>query len=214
MWAANEKGAFSGDLDFVHIYLGPRKQPWFQEHVYSEGAVPAIADHGVVLGDSALLVEYIESKFAGSGVSLLPADPRLQVQVRAVVKAFDNHGVLGQALMNKDPAADAEKLAAAAAFVRTINAKYAAVPSEGPFLLGSEPSVADAVVLPILLRFYVGLAFYRGFDLLPKDDATVSRLYAALHAARARPAFVRTMPPDDIIVAAQFNMLGGVPPSA
>ncbi len=36
-------------------------------------------DHSMVLGDSALLVEYVESKFAGSGVALLPADPRLQV---------------------------------------------------------------------------------------------------------------------------------------
>ncbi len=47
-----------------------------------------------------------------------------------------------------------------------------------------------------------------------KGDASVVRLRAALLAARARPAFVRTMPPDDVIVAAQFSMAGGTIPSA
>ena len=61
-----------------------------------------------------------------------------------------------------------------AAFARSLSAKYAAQASSGPFFFGAEPSLVDVIVLPLVLRFYVGLAFYRGFDLLPKARAIMT----------------------------------------
>lgn len=215
MWAAYEKGLFaSGAMDFVHINMGKWKQPWFQKEVYSVGAIPALADGGMVLGESALLVEYVANKFRGVGPDLLPADPRIHLLMQRVVKSFDRHAPLADALYNREPATDAAKLAAAVKFVQAVNTEYARVPSAGPFLLGETPCVADMVVLPVLMRFHLGLLFFRSFDLLPEGDVRVARVATALRAALRRPAFLRTLPPYHYILASQWTAAGGILPEA
>jgi glutathione S-transferase len=48
--------------------------------------------------------------------------------------------------------------------LRELNARYAAASPEGPFFFGSNISVVDLAVVPILARFSIALALYRGFQ--------------------------------------------------
>lgn len=63
-----------------------------------------------------------------------------------------------------DPAKDTEVLGGLMTLLRELNARYAAASPEGPFFFGSNISVVDLAVVPILARFSIALALYRGFQ--------------------------------------------------
>lgn len=212
-WALLEKEA-AGAVDYIHIDLNAVKPAWFKERVSSK-CLPAIADRGIIIDDAAIVVEYIEARFHGHGTQLMPSDPCHQAVARSTVKFIDsNLCTLFKSLMCTDPSKDREVFANLMALLRELNGRYIAASSVGPYFFGDSLSVVDLAVVPLLARFSVALALYRGFQPLREDDPSVSRLLESVKAAKARPAFAASMPSDEFIAAAYFTYAAGAPAPA
>lgn len=103
-------------MEYVHVELGPGGKPaWYTEKVNPFGTVPCIYDEGKGVFESMNVAEYLEEKFAGHGVALLPeakgpkADPVSRAGVRTLLGQFeDKYRATFYALM-LNPNADGEK---------------------------------------------------------------------------------------------------------
>lgn len=202
-WALREKGLLEdGTVRYVHGDLFETKPAWYQEHVYSKGTYPSLAVDGTVIGESAIVLEYLEDRWP-ERTRIMPDCPLQRAAVRFLFKTFDaGLGVLYDVLTNAEPADDVSKVAVAVAFLKTIEALFAKQ-SGGPYFLGAALSIADIAVVPFLERFLILLPFYRGCELM--DLGGCVRLRACRDACVARPAFAASFPPAEFIVASYLS---------
>lgn len=63
-----------------------------------------------------------------------------------------------------DGSKDREVFGNLMALLRELNGRYAAASPVGPYFFGDSLSVVDLAVVPLLARFSVALALYRGFQ--------------------------------------------------
>ncbi len=199
---------------YIHVDLGDDKPAWFKEHVDPRfGTVPCVYDHGRGVFESAIVVEYLEEKFAGRGTALMPqgalrvltaACVWLSVRcsiasrkracvrackdaaLRAAVRLFVSQlsfAPMYAFLLDQDRAKDSEHIAACRDALVGIEAHYTAASPTGPFFLGEALSAADIALLPFLDRLCPGLAAHRGWHML--DDADAPPLPRICSAFRA-----------------------------
>lgn len=208
-WSLFEKTVDPSEYKYVHINLGPTKPEWYKETVNPSGTVPCFYDNGKPVFESSTAVEFAEEKFAGRGNALMPADLTERAAVRNFIKRF-NEGIpkYYRVLMNKDPAADEEKIAEMRQEVAEINALYEKQ-SAGPYFLGEEFSAADLNAITFFARFNVLLPFYRGVVPFPEGDPSSARLLAALQAGSKRPGFIATFPEPEYFGAVYWSYAGG-----
>ena len=90
-----------------------------------------------------------------------------------------------------DPSKDAEKFAALTALLRDLNSKYLAASPVGPWFLGDSLSIVDLAVIPLVARFSIALALYRGFQPLQKVRWDRGRL--CVHTALMDAAWPLTL---------------------
>jgi stringent starvation protein A len=106
------------------------------------GRVPVIEDDGFVLPESAVIMEYLEDRYAEP--PLWPADPAERAAARLLVERFDRLSSPYYALRRGDEGARprlGERLA-----------ELDALLAGRPFLTGREFGLADAAYLPWILR--------------------------------------------------------------
>ena len=132
------------------------------------------------------VVEYLCRKLTSS---LIPRNPDDERTAREVVELFEST-CLGPLYGLLKCQVDAEKLefiGKIQSSLGAIEAMYASA-SDGPFLLGDDPCIADISVTPFLDRFSATLTHYRDFN--PLNNCP--RLTGLLTAARERPGFQTT----------------------
>lgn len=200
-WALKEKAI---DVDYIHIELGPSKPSWYAQ-VNPFGTVPALFEEGRPVFESLVLVEFLEERFKGTPVSLLPDDLFLRAQIRALSSKWGDrlrhhYAILGQPDPAKWPELERELHEAYLSFLKDVEALNG--PSSGPYLLGEHLTLLDIAVFPFVDRFSAVLKHYRNIDLLPAGDARFDRIRNAFEAVKLRPAFQATSQTPDFYIAA------------
>ncbi|KAM4089844.1 hypothetical protein ACJW30_09G014900 [Castanea mollissima] len=132
--ATRYKG-LDGIIKLVPINIRNRPD-WYKERVYPENKVPSLEHHGEVIGESLVLIRYLDSNFEGP--SLLPDDP--------AKKEFADE------LITYSPAFD---------YLEKALHKF----NDGPFFLGHELSLADITYAPFVENFQAVLSELWNYDI-------------------------------------------------
>ena len=172
-----------------------QKEAWFTE-IYkralganegSDGKVPVIEDDGFILAESAIIAEYLATKYgSSSGKDLSITAPQdkafasvfLEHHVQQYTKAF--YTLLREQNPDNQKAASDELLKA----IRKISDALAA--RGGPYLLGERLTLPDLLFYPFVERLPV-LQHLRNFS-IPEDDASFAPFLRFRDALAARPA--------------------------
>jgi glutathione S-transferase len=151
--------------------------------------VPCLYDQGLGVFESAIVAEYLDSKY-GNGNLFCRDDPAKASLLRLVASKFEMGSLYGL-LRNKDSEKNSEFESEIQYMLTELETIYRVNASSyresGPYLLGSQFSAAEIMVMPFFYRFKTILKHYRGFDLLPQEKYPL--LTAAFEASIDRPAF-------------------------
>lgn len=161
--ALAEKGLLEdGTVDYIHIDLGANKPAWYTD-VNPSGTVPCVYQGARPVFESSVIVEYLDEEFPDRGTKLFPGDAVVNAKVRVFITEFNNNCIrpFYGLLMNKDPALDEEKKAAAREAIVKLDGFLAKGSDAGPYFLGDTFSAADVTAAPFIVRFVHTLGYYR-----------------------------------------------------
>lgn len=157
-----------------------------------QGLIPVLVHDGHALTQSLAIIEYLDELHPHP--ALLPADPLARARARswAQLIACDIHPLNNlrvlQALEREFQASEGARMAWMRHWMETgftaLETAVAASGSEGPFLSGDRPGLADCCLVPQLYNA-------RRFEM---DLSAWPRLLAAEHACLALPAFEQARP--------------------
>lgn len=165
----------------------------------SDGKVPVLQDDSLTLTESAVIVDYIASKYKGEQCDILPSTPLdrakamlFQEQVISKVVPSFYAALKGTSESEEVQAKTKEGwLGAVATLSKALEA------NGGPYVLGQTFTVPDLLVWPFVQRF-VTLKHYRGLEVPSTPE------YAAFHrwasACQARKSVQAKGMPDDYFV--------------
>lgn len=155
--ALREKGV---EHELVQLPLPAYKQdPYVADH-HPFGKAPAFEHDGFRLYESQAILRYIDEAF--SGPALQPADLRERArmnQIMGIVDAYAHPSIAGGVLWNRFLAprlgipVDEAAVEAALPRARTCLAEVERLMGDRPYLAGGTLSLADILVLPILVYF-------------------------------------------------------------
>jgi len=183
-----EKGVTN--FDYIHIDLGPSKPAWYSK-VNPLGTVPCIYDEGKPVFESMIICEFLEEKYKGHGIALMPESPQLRAAVRFFYTQFgEKLKALYQLLMNQDASKTEELKNNVTALMKDFNDKMKEQ-SDGPFFLGKDISLADISIVTFIERMSLVLKHYREFDIFG-DQENTGRLFTLFQEVKKRPAFQQT----------------------
>lgn len=132
---------------------GYRSEAW--RKIVPMGTIPALDDQGFVLAESEAILEYLEERYAER--SLLPQELLQRAQVRMLARLHDLHvepRVRALFALIRQPQ-ERSQLPQLQAALDDKLARLAQVARPGPYLAGSQPTLADcgfAVTLPLADR--------------------------------------------------------------
>lgn len=193
VWLALEHKKLPYELKLLSFSEGDLKKPEFLA-VNPRGKVPAIVDDGFTLYESVAILEYLEERYPGAGLPLLPREPEARATVRRMVQEADGYfgptnGKLVRLVLfvkEPDPAAIAE---ARATLIPELERFEAAI--QGDFLAGPL-SAADFTLYPMLaLTQRIG----KKQPQHAIDDHIGPKLTAWMKRIEALPYFEKTIPP-------------------
>ncbi len=182
------------DLVEVDVF-GPGGPPADHLARHPFGRIPAFDHDGFVLYETAVITRYVDEAFAGP--ALQPADARGRARVGQIVAMIDAYGyrplvwglfVGRNRAVAQGQVPDETAIAAARAQARTFLAALEALCGDGPWMVGSDLSLADLHLAPVFA--YFTLTDDAG-DLL----APCPRLRAWWQAMAARPSLSATRSP-------------------
>jgi glutathione S-transferase len=189
---ALEEKAAEHELIPVNLINGEHKQP---AHVARNpfGTVPAFAHDGLEIYETSPILRYVDQVFPG--VSLTPDDPRQRARMNQVISIIDYHGyssMIGQiavhrlfsVLLVNGP--DEEVVKAGTPRAALCLKEIDRIKGDDPFLAGSQLSLADLYVVPIL--FYLRMTPER--ELMTPYRG----LETWMQRMTERPSFKRTAP--------------------
>jgi len=162
--ALEEKGV-GYDLVPVDVFAPDGVPAWYLEH-HPFGRIPAFEHDGFRLFEASAIARYADEAF--DGPALQPNDARSRARMNQIIGLLDAYGyramvwdVAVERLEQSPPdeALIAKGLSQAEAVLRTLTA----LKSEGPWLLGSQLTLADLHAAPII-GYFVKVA--EGQDLL------------------------------------------------
>jgi glutathione S-transferase len=163
---------------FTETLIGLRS-PETDAHIRAAGSpsglVPVLKDGDLVVWDSLAICEYVAERFPEA--QLWPADPAARALGRAACAEMHAgfHSMRGELSMDLARREKATLVPATEDDVRRMVALWNSLLSRfgGPFLLGAQWSIADAVFTPVATRL-------RSYGVLPSDfgDAGPAGAYA------------------------------------
>ena len=174
-------------IDIVPIPGGDLKSPEYLR-IYPLGKTPALDADGALIGESEIINEYIEDKYPAP--PLRPADPEARARVRGFGRFVDLyleppfHALFPQVMgAEKDQAFIDARLAEIAMRLDQLEAIF----STGPYALGSQFTLADCSLAPLM--FYAQLTL----QLLGRAPSTDGRqkLASWWAAVQRRPSVHR-----------------------
>jgi glutathione S-transferase len=191
--ALEEKGV-DYTLEEVDILQGAGQSP---SHLARQpfGKVPAFEHDGLPLYETAAIIRYIDEAFPGP--KLQPADPKRRARMVQIISVNDSYAYpnfIGKVVWQRavvpllGGAPDDKIVADAMPMVeKTAVALEALTDNAGPFLCGSEISLADLHLAPVM-------AYFSGTPEGQKALAKAPRLNRWWQAISARPSVVKTQP--------------------
>jgi glutathione S-transferase len=178
-------------LAFELIEIDLQNKPsWFDATISAYGKVPALAHGDVHIWESAVINEYLEEAFPAP--ALLPRTPAARAHARiAIDYANQKFSPAYHAFLRATQPDAQRELETALAFLENeLLAK-----SDGPFFLGSLPSLVDYTLYPWFER-WPALAHFRGLEI----PAAHTRLHRWLSAIAARPAVIAERSPSEFYI--------------
>lgn len=195
VWLALEHKQIPYELRTMSFSSGELKSPEYLR-INARGRVPAIADGGFTLYESAAIVEYLDEAYAGNGAALFPGGKSQRALVRRIVAENDNY--LAQAN---------ERLVERILFTRKESWDEAAIEeARGAFntelarfetrltadWLAGELSAADHAVYPIIA---LALRMQKRKPELGIDAMLGPRVKSWMSRVESLPYFEKTYPP-------------------
>ncbi|KAM3736899.1 hypothetical protein ACB098_09G016700 [Castanea mollissima] len=142
-------------IELVPINIQNRPD-WYKERVYPENKVPSLEHSGEVIGESLVLIKYLDSHFEGP--SLLPDDPAKTEFADELITYSDTFNKIvftsfkGDTVKEAGPAFD---------YLEKALHKF----NDGPFFLGHEFSLADITYGPFVENFQAVLSELWNYDI-------------------------------------------------
>jgi glutathione S-transferase len=149
---------------------------------HPHGKVPAIADDGVVVFESAAIVLYLTDKFPQNGIGPAVGDPQRGAYLSWLAYYA---GVFEPALISKFMKLEVPRVTAGWVAIEEVMPVIIARLAAGPFWLGERFSGLDVL-------FGTTFAQFAQSDMMPKSPV----LEAYVKRIVARPAFARAMAKD------------------
>ncbi|EMD00209.1 hypothetical protein BAUCODRAFT_21851 [Baudoinia panamericana UAMH 10762] len=144
-------------IPYQYIEVNPYHKPDSLLKLNPRGLVPTLQYDNKPLYESTVICEFLEDAYPDHGPHLLPEDPR-------IIPAFHR-------FLQYQPMEDKEGLKEVREdFLGKLKELAAEMDPNGPFFLGSEPSLIDFVVAPWVMRLWVFDHFKEGLG-IPESDA-------------------------------------------
>jgi glutathione S-transferase len=138
---------------------------------------PLLYHAGLTLTESAVIIDYIDEAFAGSGPALMPPDARGRALLRLLAKQLEG----------LDVHTERARPEARRKSERALGRLESELHDRGtPFLHGAEPGRTDVMIWPFLADLHLRRLL---------DAASYPAATAYVDRARARPSFQTTRPP-------------------
>ena len=196
VWLALERKQLAYDLRILSSDAGDLKTAEFTA-INPRGKVPAIADDGFVLYESAAIIEYLEDNYPQSGERLWPHAIRARALARRIAGEADSYlypsvrKLVLELIARREGQPDAAIIEEAKA---TLVREFALLERSlsGPFVAGVEPSAADFAHYPlaaIIRRIHVRQPHYKVGDVLANG------VREWMEQIETLPYFAKTMPP-------------------
>jgi glutathione S-transferase len=194
VWLALEHKQIPYDLRTMSFSSGELKSPEYLR-INPRGRVPAIADGGFTLYESAAIVEYLDEAYTGNGV-LFPGGKSQRALVRRIVAENDNY--LAQAnerlveriLFTKKENWNEAAIEEACASFNAELERFEAILTED--WLAGELSAADHAVYPIIA---LALRMQKRKPELGIDAMLGPRVKSWMSRVESLPYFEKTYPP-------------------
>lgn len=172
----------------IVVGLGNDMPKSYGQHVNRYATVPCLYDSGVAVYESAIVAEYIDSKW-NNGTLFGRDSPAMMQLIRLLAAKFEIgafYGLLRCQEEGEKRAALEKQIHDTMTELETIYRENAApYRADGPYLLGSRLSAAEIMIMPFVYRFNGLLQHYRKFEFVSKYPLVA----AAFAASEGRPGF-------------------------
>lgn len=184
---------------YEYIEVNPYNKPRSLLDLNPRGLVPTLQYDNKPLYESTVICEFLEEAYPDHGPQLLPKDPYARARIRIwtdfctsrIIPAF-------QRFLQFQPMSDTEGLKEVRAnFLARLKELTAEMDPNGPFFMGSEPSLIDFVVAPFVVRLWIFDHFKGGIGMPAEgqggdDEKTWARLRKWINAVQERPSIKNT----------------------
>ncbi|KAK8512234.1 hypothetical protein V6N13_097103 [Hibiscus sabdariffa] len=192
VWITRNYKGLQHKIKLVPLNL-QNKPAWYKEKVYPENKVPALEHDGKIIGDSLVLIKYVNGNFEGP--SLLPNDPDKRKLYEELLSDMDKFTGMVFTTFKGD-----STTGAGAAFDHL---EHALTKYDGPFLLGSEFSLADIAYITLVERFQIYLSEAFNYDI----TAGRPKLAAWIEAVNKIDAYKQTKKTDPNELVALYKKM-------
>jgi len=199
-------------IPYQYVECDPYNKPKALMDINPRGLVPAlkIGDNGERLGESTVIMEYLEERFSSPGTpSLLPplSEPYQRARVRLAADNVNRNIVpcFYRYLLNQDSEKQAE---CAQEFLENLIKFVESMDDEGPFWGGKDLGWVDVMIAPWILRAKNVLRHYRGF-VLPTEPGSRYKKWEA--AVLDHPAVRATTSTDQLYIDNYLRYAKNVP---
>jgi glutathione S-transferase len=182
-------------IPYQYIEVNPYDKPASLLTLNPRGLVPTLEYDAKPLYESTVICEFLEDAYPDHGPRLLPSDPYERARTRIWTDFCTSRIIPAwHRFLQFQPASDEVGLKTVRdEFLGKLKEFAAEMHSEGPFFLGSEPSLIDFVVAPWVQRLWVFDHFKGGVGIPAEgdgggDDKVWGRLRKWKAAVEQRPS--------------------------
>jgi len=179
----------------THVAIDLANKPDWLPRFSPLGKVPAVTyledGQQQVLIESLVLLQWAQDYFAGVGPSLVPSSAAQAARMRIIISRFDS-GIVSAWYKLLRAKEEGEVASLLSDLSRELDWVEGQMDGKGPFLLGPNPTLADAACAPWLLRKFV-VQHWRGIDML----AGRPKLQAWLEHYKSLPEVQATFQPPE-----------------
>jgi glutathione S-transferase len=182
-------------IPYQYIEVNPYDKPQSLLTLNPRGLVPTLEFASKPLYESTVICEFLEDAFPDHGPRLLPADPYERARTRIWTDFCTSRIIPAwHRFLQFQPASDEVGLRGVREeFLGKLKEFAGEMDAEGPFFLGSEPSLIDFVVAPWVVRLWVFDHFKGGVGIPEEgaggeDEAVWGRLRKWTAAVEERPS--------------------------
>jgi len=165
VWAAlEEKG-----IPYQYIEVNPYHKPRSLLDLNPRGLVPTLQYDNKPLYESTVVCEFLEDAYPNHGLRLLPEDPYVRARTRIWTDFVTTRIIPSFHRFLQFQPGNSSIDTVRSEFLDTLKQFADAMDEQGPFFLGTEPSLVDLVLAPWAVRLWV-FDHYKGGLGMPGEN--------------------------------------------